>query len=66
MFNKNKLCAKIVENGYTVREIAEKMGISPSTLYRKMNMDTDFTRNEIALLKEYLHFNVDEMNDIFF
>ena len=31
VFNKNKLYAKIVENGYTLREIARKMGISPST-----------------------------------
>lgn len=66
MFNKNKLSAKIVENGFSVQDIAEKLGINSSTLYRKMNSETDFTRNEIAMLKEYLHFTLEEMNDIFF
>lgn len=66
MFNKNKLYAKIIENGFTIREISLKLGISPSTLYRKMNCETDFTRNEISMLKEFLHFSLSEMNEIFF
>lgn len=66
MFNKNKLNAKIIEKGFSVQEIAKLLGINSSTLYRKMNSETDFTRNEIAMLREYLDFSLDEMNDIFF
>lgn len=66
MFNKNKLSAKIIENGFSVQEIAEKLGINPSTLYRKMNSETDFTRNEITMLRDFLHFSLEEMNEIFF
>lgn len=66
MFSKNKLSAKIVENGFTMKDIAERLGINQATLYRKMNSETDFTRNEISMLKDCLHFSLDEMNDIFF
>lgn len=66
MFNKNKLSAKFVENGFTMKDIATLLGINQATLYRKMNSETDFTRNEISMLKDYLNFSLDEMNDIFF
>lgn len=65
-FNKNKFLAKVIEHGYTIADIALKLGINRSTLYRKMNMKTDFTRNEISTLKECLNINLDEMNEIFF
>lgn len=65
-FNKNKFLAKVIERGYTVADIALKLGINRSTLYRKINMETDFTRNEISTLKECLNINLDEMNEIFF
>lgn len=66
MFNKNKLNAKIIEKGFSVQEIAALLGINSSTLYRKMNSETDFTRNEIAMLRDHLEITLDEMNDIFF
>ena len=66
MFDKNKLKAKIVENGYTLEQIAQKLGINPATMYRKMTLESDFTRNEIAILKEVLCLTIDEINAIFF
>lgn len=66
MFRKNKLIAKIVENELSMQDVADKLGIDKSTLYRKMNSKSDFTREEIAVLRDYLHFTLEEMNDIFF
>lgn len=66
MFDKNKLKAKIIENGFTLEQIAQKLGINPATMYRKMTLESDFTRNEIAILKEVLHLSIDDINAIFF
>lgn len=66
MFDKNKLKAKIVEKGFTLEQIAQKLGINPATIYRKMAMESDFTRNEIALLKESLDLTIEDINTIFF
>lgn len=66
LFDKNKLKAKIVEKGYTLEQIAQILGINPATVYRKMAMESDFTRNEIALLKESLNLTIEDINAIFF
>ena len=36
MFNRRKLQAQMVLKGMKASEVAEKMGIDPSTFYRKM------------------------------
>lgn len=66
MFNKNKFRAKIVENGFTVKQIAETLHISEVTLYRKINGKSDFTRKEIQKLKEILKLDVETVEEIFF
>lgn len=66
MFDKNKLKAKIVENGFTLEQIAQKLGINPATMYRKMSLESDFTRNEIAMLKDLLSLTIEDINTIFF
>lgn len=65
MFNKNKLKAKIVEKGLTMESLANILGINIVTLYRKFAMESDFTRNEIAMIKDCLNISVDELNEIF-
>ena len=50
MFNKNMFRAQMVLKGITVRELSEKLGINESTLYRKINADGSFTREEINQL----------------
>lgn len=47
MFSKNKFRAAIALAGMTSKELAEKMGINESTLYRKINNDGSFSRSEI-------------------
>lgn len=66
MFNRYKLKAKIVEKGFNLEQIAQKLGINPATMYRKMTLESDFTRNEIAILKEVLNLSIEEINAIFF
>lgn len=66
VFNKNKLKAKITENGLTIEQVAQILGINRATLYRKLAGESEFTRNEIAMLKNSLQISLDEINAIFF
>ena len=64
MFNRRKLQAQMVLKGMKASEVAEKMGIDPSTFYRKMGNDGDFSRAEIQKIVEILE--IEEPVDIFF
>ncbi|SCG82676.1 hypothetical protein DW1_1103 [Proteiniborus sp. DW1] len=66
MFDRNKFRAKIIENGLTTEQVAEKLNINVVTLYRKMNGVSDFTRNEVQQLKEILNLDVHTAYAIFF
>ncbi len=67
MVNVNKLRRKIVELGLTTADVAEKMGIDRSTLYRKLNEpDEGFTVKEVADLAKILNLTANELNTIFF
>lgn len=64
MFNKNRFRAAIVENGKTLKEVAQHLNIDTATLYRKMNGTSDFYRLEIQELCDYL--NLENPQSIFF
>lgn len=64
MFNKNEFKAQIVKKGMTVKKIAESLGINEATVYRKINADGDFTREEINKLIDILQ--IENPMDIFF
>lgn len=64
MFNKLKFKAVVVENGKTLSEVAEHLDMNTSTLYRKMNGISEFDREEINKICNYL--NLDSPIDIFF
>lgn len=66
MFNRNKFRAKVVEAGLTMEEVAKKIGINPSTLVRKVSGESDFSRNEIQILRKILSLTATECDDIFF
>ncbi len=66
MLNRNKLRAKIIEKSFKMYEVANHLNISTTTLYRKMCGNSDFTRSEIQLIKEFLNLSVKDCNDIFF
>ena len=47
--------SKIKENGYTLKEFAEKvLGVSRNSLYRKLHRNVKFTKLEKDKIKESL------------
>ena len=64
MFDKVKFKASLVLAGKTVADVAARLGINDSTLYRKISKDGDFTRSEIQTLVEFL--GIENPADIFF
>lgn len=66
MFDKNHFQSKYVEHGLNSADIAKIMGINPATLSRKVNGESDFTRNEIQLFRSALELTADEIDYIFF
>ena len=66
MFNKDHFQAKYIEHGLNAVDVAKIMGINPATLSRKMNGESDFTRNEIQLFRSKLELSAREIDYIFF
>ena len=66
MLNKSRFKAKYIERGLKAAEVARMMKISPTTLYRKLSGESDFTRSEIQAFKERLGLSADEVAYIFF
>ncbi|WP_338854756.1 helix-turn-helix transcriptional regulator [Clostridium perfringens] len=67
MVNLNKLKLKIFENGMNISQLAEKIGVDKSTLYRKFQKNGDsISIKEANLMVETLHLTVEEANSIFF
>ena len=64
MFDKVKFKAAAILAGKTYIELAEALQIDVSTLYRKINGISDFTRAEIQTLCDVM--NLDSPVDIFF
>lgn len=65
MFCENKFHAVRALKEKSIADIAQAIGTSKATLYRKIKGKSDFTRNEIALISQFLKISNDEMNDIF-
>lgn len=64
--NINKLKAKIVENGYSFKDFAKKIGFNETTLRRKINDPSfEFSITESLILKNELKLNKEEYIDIF-
>lgn len=63
--NANKLKAKMVEKGLNVARTAELIGMSKTTLYRKINGTDRMTISDAVQLKEVLNLTNLEALDIF-
>ena len=63
--NIDKLKGKFVENGLNVDKVAERLGISRDTLYRRLNNSDSFTIGEAAKLKDVLGLSNKEATEIF-
>ena len=66
MFDKSKFCHAVERKGITLKTISEKINVNPSTLYRKMNGFSDFTRSEVQAISDILELDAQEIIDIFF
>lgn len=64
MFDEKRFKSALVLRGMTVSELAKELGLSSSTLYRKMHRNGDFTREEISMITLIL--DLEDPNDIFF
>ena len=67
MVNINKLKGKIVERGLNVEELASRIGMDRTTLYRKINANGEgFSIKEADSIVNELCLTREEANDIFF
>lgn len=62
--NKALLEYKMKENGKSISNMCETLGISRSAFYRKCNGKSEFTHSEICKIVDYL--NLESPVDIFF
>ena len=66
MFDENALRKKLIDAGLSLRDLARAIGINETTLHRKIKGITDFSRNEMSIIKSKLHLSSDEFESIFF
>ncbi len=64
MFNKKLFKSKLALKGVTMKMLADVLGIDESTLYRKVNNDGSFTRQEMNKIIDFLE--MDEPMEVFF
>ena len=64
MFDKKRFKAAMVIKDINVVGLAKELGVNESTLYRKINNDGNFTRDEIAKLVNIL--DIEDVDSIFF
>lgn len=64
--DKLALKAKMIMNNDIGLTLAEALGISETTLSSKINEKTEFTRSEIAKIKERYKLSAEDVDRIFF
>lgn len=64
MFDRNRFRAQMALRNVTHKRLAEVLRIDESTLYRKINNDGSFTRDEINKIIEFL--KIEDPASIFF
>lgn len=65
MFNEKLFRMTLLREGISLQQIAELLGINLVTLYRKMKGNSDFYRDEVQQICDYLHLDLKEKEDIF-
>ncbi len=58
------IAARLVRYGYTKKELAIKLSMSPASLYNKLNNPDRFTRKELRKLFEVFNFTQQEKLNI--
>lgn len=62
----SKLLGRIREHALTQAEVAQKIGVSPATLNKKLRGHTEFMQSEISALCKLLSICDKEISDYFF
>lgn len=66
MFNEKLFRIALLRRGVSQKQIAKLLDINVVTLYRKMKGDSDFYRDEIQKICDFLKLGLKEKEDIFF
>ncbi len=64
--NKNRLKAKMIENGDTQNDLAKALNLSVSNLSLRINGKMDFRQSEIDTIKKRYKLSSSELDSIFF
>lgn len=66
MVNTNKIRGRIMEQGLTIGSLASIIGISPSTLGRKIKNHADMTLGEVESIRDILKIPPERVVEYFF
>ncbi len=66
VYNYAKLHGRIKELYNTQSNFAKQIGLSPTSLSKKLNNKTEFSQNEIANSLEALHLEINDIPTYFF
>lgn len=66
MFNEKLFRIALLKRGVSQKQIAKLLDINVVTLYRKIKGDSDFYRDEIQKICDFLKLGLKEKEDIFF
>lgn len=66
MLDTLKLKAARIEANVSIDELAQKIGLNPTTIYRKFDGKSEFTLREMTELKKILRLDTERFCDIFF
>lgn len=66
LFDEKLFRIKLIERDVNLTKISEVLNINLVTLYRKMNGLSDFYRDEIQKICDFLNLDLEEREDIFF
>ena len=64
--NNLRLKAKIIENGMSIDEFAQKINMCGVTLRKKLKGESDFTVGETKVIKDLLHLSNEQVIEIFY
>ena len=66
MFDKVLFLYYVRRRGKTFGAVADMLKVNPATLTRKMSGVSDFTREEIHRIRDFLRLTTEEADQIFF
>lgn len=66
MFNEDKLCRELDEQGFTLTRAARAIRIDPATFYNKISGASQFKTNETARIRKLMKLSPERLCEIFF